>query len=57
MEMSIRVIAVLIVILIAVLIAAALILQWGSESGNLLDQIMEFFRDITGIGKVNIPSP
>ena len=58
MELSIRVIIVIIVILIAVLIAAALILQWGGKSGSLLDEIVNFFRGITGIGeKIDMPTP
>jgi hypothetical protein len=50
MELTIRIVAMMIVILIAVLIAAGLILQWGGQSGSLLDQILKFFNGLLGAG-------
>lgn len=50
MELTLRVIMVMIVILVAVLICAALILQWGGQSGSLLDQLVKFFQGIVGMG-------
>jgi hypothetical protein len=46
MELTLRVIVVLMLLLIATLVFAAIILGWGSEASKWLSAILEPFKDL-----------